>query len=42
MKDPYVYEGTDVLINKRGIRNQAELEKYETALLAEQNEQTEE
>lgn len=30
MKDPYVYEGTDVLINKLNIRVAAKLEKAET------------
>lgn len=29
MKDPYLYEGTDVLRNKRGIRNRKEFDDYE-------------
>ena len=32
MKDPYVYEGTDVLINKLGIKNEDELKKAESDL----------
>lgn len=30
MKDPYVYEGTDVLINKLGIKDNATLDKAES------------
>lgn len=30
--DPYVYPGTDVLRNMRGIRDGDELEKFETRL----------
>lgn len=30
MKDPYVYEGTDVLINKLGIKDSATLDKAES------------
>lgn len=30
IKDPYVYEGTDVLINKLGIRDSGKLEKAES------------
>lgn len=33
MKDPYVYEGTDVLINKLGIKDGKALEQAETAYL---------
>ena len=32
MKDPYVYEGTNVLINLANIKNQKELDDYETTL----------
>lgn len=32
MKDPYVYEGTNVLINLANIKDQAELDNYETTL----------
>lgn len=32
MKDPYVYEGTNVLINLANIKNQEELDNYETTL----------
>ena len=32
MKDPYVYEGTNVLKNKLGIKNQKQLDNYETDL----------
>jgi len=39
MKDPYVYEGTDVLINKLGIKDQELLDQAESdfAMLAIQN-----
>ena len=30
MKDPYIYEGTDVLINKLGIKDNATLDKAES------------
>ena len=32
MKDPYVYEGTNVLINLADIKDQVELDNYETTL----------
>ena len=32
MKDPYVYEGTNVLINLANIKDQVELDNYETTL----------
>lgn len=32
MKDPYVYEGTNVLINLANIKDQKELDNYETTL----------
>lgn len=32
MKDPYVYEGTNVLINLAEIKNQTQLDNYETTL----------
>ena len=32
MKDPYLYEGTNVLINLANIKDQAELDNYETTL----------
>ena len=32
MKDPYLYEGTNILINLAGIKNQKELDDYETTL----------
>lgn len=32
MKDPYVYEGTNVLINKAGINDQEKLDSYESAM----------
>lgn len=32
MKDPYAYEGTNVLINLANIKNQSELDDYETTL----------
>lgn len=33
MKDPYTYDGTNVLINKAGIRNQEKLDEYETTMV---------
>jgi cell filamentation protein len=32
MIDPYVYQGTNILINKAGIKNQKELDRYENKL----------
>ena len=32
MKDIYVYEGTNVLKNKRGIRNNEDLDQFENAM----------
>lgn len=32
MKDPYVYEGTNVLVNLEGIKDQKTLDNYETTL----------
>jgi cell filamentation protein len=34
MTDPYVYSGTEVLINKEGIRDQGELEAFERVMTA--------
>jgi cell filamentation protein len=34
MSDPYVYPGTEILINKEGIRDQAELEAFERVMTA--------
>lgn len=34
MRDPYVYEGTNVLINKAGIRNQTNLDSYESLVVS--------
>jgi cell filamentation protein len=34
MTDPYVYSGTEVLINKEGIRDQEELEGFERVMTA--------
>jgi cell filamentation protein len=34
MTDPYVYSGTEVLINKEGIRDQEELEAFERVVTA--------
>ena len=33
MKDPYTYEGTNVLINKADIRNQEKLDEFETTMV---------
>ena len=33
MKDPYTYDGTNILINKADIRNQAKLDEYETTMV---------
>ena len=33
MRDPYVYEGTNVLINKLDIRNENDLDKAESELV---------
>ena len=33
MNDPYVYEGTEVLINKAGIRDQKKLDDYESTMV---------
>lgn len=35
MSDPYVYPGTNVLINKAGIRNPAKLEQFERLVTAQ-------
>lgn len=32
MKDPYVYESTNVLVNLAGIKDQKSLDNYETTL----------
>ncbi len=32
MEDIYVYEGTNVLINKRNIKNNEELDQFENAM----------
>ncbi len=32
MKDPYVYEGTNILINSANIRDAEKLNDYETTL----------
>ena len=32
MEDIYVYEGTNVLKNKRGIRNNEDLDQFENAM----------
>jgi cell filamentation protein len=34
MADPYVYPGTNVLINKEGIRDKAELDQFERVMTA--------
>ena len=33
MKDPYTYDGTNILINKADIHNQAKLDEYETTMV---------
>ena len=37
--DPYCYPGTSVLKNIPGIRNQAELDRFETAITAQRGEE---
>lgn len=37
--DPYCYEGSSVLKNRRGIRDQAELEKFETFQVAQRSDE---
>lgn len=32
MKDPYVYEGTDVLINLRNLKNKEDLDEFESSM----------
>ena len=32
MKDPYVYEGTNVLINKAGFKEQSSLDEFESTM----------
>jgi len=32
--DPYCYEGTTVLINRAGLRDQAELDEFEAEMLS--------